>query len=69
MTTAHETLIMALVIILFVILLIVLAQLNCFIERRRDDRHRREIQNLKQLRKDQQGRQSNGNSGAVNGSQ
>jgi hypothetical protein len=41
---------MVLVIVLFIIALIVLAQLNCFIERRRE-LGRREIQNLKAQRK------------------
>ncbi|KAL7517655.1 hypothetical protein ACHAWX_002562 [Stephanocyclus meneghinianus] len=65
-----DTVIMVLVILLFIILLIVLAQLNCFLERRRDDRHRREIQNLKKLQNDsRQARPRSDNGGAGNGTQ
>jgi hypothetical protein len=50
MTAAPNAIIMVLVIVLFIIALIALAQLNCFIERRRE-LGRREIQNLKAQRK------------------
>ena len=44
--SSNETLIMIIFIIFFLVALIALAQLNCFIERRREI-GRREIQNLK----------------------
>jgi hypothetical protein len=49
MAAASSTIIMAILIILFIIALILLAQLNCFIERRRE-MARREIQNLRAQR-------------------
>mmetsp|Transcript_19688 Transcript_19688/g.41364 ORF Transcript_19688/g.41364 Transcript_19688/m.41364 type:complete len:88 (-) Transcript_19688:127-390(-) len=46
--TTNET-IMLLAFLLFIIFFTICAQLNCFIERRREDRHRRETQNLEAL--------------------
>ena len=54
-------------ILLFVIFFIICAQLNCFIERRREGRHRREIQNLMQQsrRRREETAGSNNNGGIV----